>query len=266
MKEDFGKLNSYWDKISSVRQYYFVVNDKYRGVSPHIYSAIKELEKDYQLEKAEVLLTHQVEDFLFGLDQDLVHSILGTIIQSSEQKTIHQYLVDEITNKMYLRYWPSISEGLIANSIQSEVIDGFSEITMLIFRTVMPNTIPGLEKSIFDLNTRTQALIDHFTKSPYAFYADNTKLWLLDMRWKRERIEDQDEYHRRYELYDNWRKQLYWIHSNLVHALNIFATEVRSHVYTQYFMGQQFTIVDSLGTFNSFVGCEKIPNGYNEIN
>lgn len=266
MESDFEKLFSYWNVISPVQQYIFVVNDKYKGVSPHIYKAISDLKVRHHLNDATIFLASNLESLLFSQSPDVINSVLGGRSFGNNQKSIYEHLVDELTRKMYLQFWPAISENLIANSIESTVVDGFSEASMVVFKTVMPNTIPSLESSVKNLVDRADALCAHFTESEYAYLSEDLKWWRRDMRWKKVWMDNRDEYHRKYELYDNWRRQLYALHCNFVHALNIFSSEVRSHINANYFMGQQFTVVDSLGTYNGLRGYEAIPSGYRDIN
>jgi len=265
MKADFDKLVSYWSPISPIREYIFVVNDKYQGISPHVYNAVCELQRQHNLKSAPVFLANDLENLLFSQNQDVIHSILGTGNREDKKKSIYEYLVDELTTRMYLQCWPNISENLIANSIESSVVDGFSDASMLVFKTVLPNSIPYLEDSIHDLANRADALTAHFTNSNFTYLSDDKKWWCRDMRWKKVRM-DNDDYHRKYDLYDNWRINLYVLHCNFVHALNIFSSQVRTHIYSNYFMGQQFTVVDSLGTYNGLTGYEAIPNDYKDIN
>ncbi|EKP0297261.1 hypothetical protein JFR03_004073 [Aeromonas veronii] len=264
MEGDFEKLINYWDQISKVNEYYFVINDKYQGISPHLSLMIKQLKDKHRLRNAGVILSQDLENMCFSLSVDIQQTLIGS--QSpAPQKTIHQYLIDEITSKMYLKYWPSISENLISNAIESLVIDGFFEAIMLVFKTNLPHTNTELEDSITSLVKHTEILVDHFTKSPYATLSEDNKWWRIDMSWKRTWFDDQDEYHRTYELYENWRRQLYYIHSNVVFSLNLFSDQVRKHVYPQYFMGQSFTIVDSLGTYNLMQGYEAIPTSLRTV-
>lgn len=263
---DFEKLAAYWNSISPIRQYHFVVNDKYKGASPHIYKAISDLKTKHNLEDASIFLASDLENLLFAQNQDVINSILGTADFGDNKKSIYQYLVDELTRKMYLQYWPNISENLIANTIESSVVDGFAEADILVFKTILPNTIPSFEFAVKELLHRGRDLCSHFTHSEFAYLSDDLKWWRGDMRWKKVWIEDQNEYHKKYDFYDNWRIQLYDLHFNFVHALNLFASEVRSHIYPQYFMGQQFTVVDSMGTYNGLQGYEALPGGYREIN
>ena len=265
MKTDFDKLVSYWSTISPVKEYYFVVNDKFKGVSPHIYNAISELKSQHNLVDAGVILAMNLENTLFSQSQDVINSIVGSDNLNS-QKSIYEYMVDELTKKMYLQYWPSISENMIADSIEGNVIEGFSDASMLIFRTEFPNSIPSFEASIQDLARHTDAITSHFTKSEFAYLSDDQKWWCRDMRWKKKWFDDQKEYHRKYDLHEAWRIKLYTLHGNLVHALNVFSNEVRVHINPNYFMGRQFTVVDSIGTYNGLKGYEAIPSEYKEVN
>lgn len=262
---DFEKLFSYWSVISPIQQYTFVVNDKYKGVSPHIYKAIHDLKVRHNLNDAKIFLALDLEYLLFAQNPDVIDSVLGGGSFGGE-KSIYEHLIDELTRKMHLQFWPVISENLIANSIESCVVDGFSEASMIVFKTVLPNTIPSLESSVKNLVDRANALCTHFTDSEFTYLSEDLKWWRRDMRWKKVWMDNQDEYHRKYDLYDNWRRQLYTLHCNFVYALNVFSFEVRNHVNGNYFMGQQFTVVDSLGIYNGLRGYEAIPSGYRDAN
>lgn len=259
LHDDFQKLKDYWDSISPLKEFYFVVNDKFSGAPPHLYSAVAKIKKDYNLSKAEVILSHQLENMLFELSDDIVASIVGSASVDSNME-FYQHVVDSITSDMCLKYWTNISDNLFANSIESVVIDGFERITMKMFKTVMPNVNQELEAAIAELMNRVQYLVDHFTDSACA--SNFGDFWKRDMSWKKTWIEDQNEYFRVYEKYENWRRELFVIHHNLVHALNLFSDQVRSYVYPNYFMGQKFTIVDSIGTSNSLLGYEAIPTEF----
>lgn len=265
MESDFEKLLSYWNRISPVQQYIFVVNDKYNGVSPRIYEAIKNLKGRKKLNNADVLLAADLERLLFEQRQDVIDSVLGGSI-GCNKKSIYEHLVEELTEKLYLRCWSGISDNLIADSVQADVVNGFSGASLVVFKTVMPNAIPSLESSIKDLICRADALRLHFTDSEFSYLSEDNRWWRRDMRWRKIWMDNQDDYHRKFELYECWSRQLFDLHCNFVYALNIFSFEVRIHIDANYFMGQQFTVVDSLGVYNGLYGYEAIPSGYREIN
>lgn len=259
--KDFQKLKKYWDSISPVREFYFVVNDKFQGAPAHLYDAIAKIQKDYNLSRAEVVLSHQLEHMLFDLNDNIISSIVGRASVDNNM-VFYQHIIESITNDMFLKYWLNISDNLFANSIESSVIAGFERTTMKMFKTVMPNVNHDLEASIIELMNRAQSLVEHFTNSQYVSNVGSS--WQRDMSWKRTWIEDYNEYLRIYERYEDWSRKLFIILRNLVHALNLFAFQVRVHVDPNYFMGQQFTILDSMGTSNGLQGYEAIPDSFND--
>lgn len=88
LNEDFERLKSFWGKISPIREFYFVINDKFMGVSPHIYDAVKQLECTHDLECAEVLLASQLENTLFTLDDDQIKHVLNFFDTSPTVKNL----------------------------------------------------------------------------------------------------------------------------------------------------------------------------------
>lgn len=79
LKEDFGGLKAFWDGIYPVKQYNFVINDKYQGVSPLIEKELAEIKAKHGLEKSSVLLAKHLEGILFKLSDDIVIAIVGHV-------------------------------------------------------------------------------------------------------------------------------------------------------------------------------------------
>lgn len=77
VKEDFEKLNSYWNNISRIRNFYFVVNDKFQGVSPHIHNTLNEIKNKNSLTLSDVFDSYCLESALFSLSNDAICNILG---------------------------------------------------------------------------------------------------------------------------------------------------------------------------------------------
>jgi hypothetical protein len=65
LKNDFSKLEEYWGSISAVREFIFVVNDKFKGVSPHISKTLEEIKVEHSLSHVEVMLASDLERELF---------------------------------------------------------------------------------------------------------------------------------------------------------------------------------------------------------
>lgn len=267
MKEDFEKITKYWNKISPVKEYIFVVNDKFDGVSPQLCTEINKLKEEYnnslqeeknKLQKVSIFLANDLRNLLFSQNQDVIYSIVG---YTKEENKIYHYLIDEITEKMFLNKWLWVSDNLISNAIQSNVVDGFNDAIALVGRTSFPCTIKPLEESIIEMVNRAKVLINHFTESKFA-YLYEYELWRIDMRWKGIKRYTEIEYNEKYENCEVWRKQLFALHWNLVYALNSFSNEVRLHIYPNYLKGRKFTVLDSQGLYNNLQYIEWLPDRY----
>lgn len=75
--DDFKGLYEYWNSIQPIRQFYFVVNDKFKGVSPDIYKQIKQIEKNYPSVKALTFLASDLQNIFFQLREDEQNRILN---------------------------------------------------------------------------------------------------------------------------------------------------------------------------------------------
>ena len=77
VKDDFEKLREYWNCISKINNFYFVVNDKFQGVSPHIHSTLNEIKNRNSLISSGVFDSRSLENVLFSLSNDAICNILG---------------------------------------------------------------------------------------------------------------------------------------------------------------------------------------------
>ncbi|MCR9308627.1 MULTISPECIES: hypothetical protein [Vibrio] len=77
VKSDFVKLKKYWDSISPIKSFYFVLNDKFKGVSPHITKILEEIKNENGLDDAGVFCNASMEELVLTLRQDAICSLLG---------------------------------------------------------------------------------------------------------------------------------------------------------------------------------------------
>lgn len=254
MAEDFQKLLAYWDSISPIKEYYFVVNDKYKGCPPHIEKALHDLKNKHNLQNAGIFPVTKLEEIFFQLPQEKQDVILAVREKDSEKLMIYRHITDCIVDNMCLLNWDNISDNLISNAIRDDVLQGFVNTTLLLARTSLPNINSSFEKALLGLGRRIDDLVEHFTESDQAYLTDDFLFWKQDNRWKRF---NQSEI--KYRESEEWRRTLYKRHYNLVHALNIFFEEVRSCLDPNYLLGKKFAVVDSLGTYNNGQGVYIIP-------
>ncbi|HDI3138745.1 TPA: hypothetical protein PMB18_003773 [Vibrio cholerae] len=76
LKDDFVKLKNYWNEISEIKEYYFVVNDKFSGIPPHLTKAIKQIEQENNLIKGAVVSSSDLERIFFKLDEEFKKQIV----------------------------------------------------------------------------------------------------------------------------------------------------------------------------------------------
>jgi hypothetical protein len=77
---------AYWQSISPIKEFYFVINDKYSGAYPSIHLQLSKIEKEYQI-KADTKLSKDLEDIFLQLQEDNIIEILGGLIPSAANIT-----------------------------------------------------------------------------------------------------------------------------------------------------------------------------------
>src|SRR5665648_561857 len=93
LKEDFDGLKAQW---SSVNEFYFVVNDKYKGVNADSEKIIQEIKILHNLSAAGFLTAKHLENILFGLDDDQIYSITGHLPDPAMIKQLDFSILNEV--------------------------------------------------------------------------------------------------------------------------------------------------------------------------
>ena len=92
LKEDFEKLKKYWDKISEIKEYHFVFNDKYSGSIQKLEEAISELEKDNSGIKFYIFTAKKLEELFLTLDKADILSLGFDIDSTKAISNAYEYL------------------------------------------------------------------------------------------------------------------------------------------------------------------------------
>ena len=249
MVNDFEKLKSYWDNISKIKEYYFVVNDKFHGVPPHMYQISENLKLKYNLDKVDIVTSDELVIWFMSLNDETKHIILGgdylAIKKSDNFIEFYKNIVCEISEKMHLDNWANISDSLTMYRIRTSDIDSFSEVSLLVSLYNFPNTNFALEQSILELIKRVSSLISHFKDSEFGCLDDSLEWWHRDGSWKRDFWYKQgDDYNRLYDKFEKWMIDLDTKHYNLAHAISLYAHQVRNSVDSMYYMRCNFPVID----------------------
>jgi hypothetical protein len=93
LKEDFDGLKAQW---SPVNEFYFVVNDRYKGVNADCEKIIQEMKISHNLNDAGFLTAKDLENILFKLEDDQIYSITGHIPDPANIKYLDFSILNEV--------------------------------------------------------------------------------------------------------------------------------------------------------------------------
>ncbi len=119
IENDLDGLIEYWNDKCPVKEFNFVMNDKYKGAYPTINAKILEVGKKYNI-TAKLLLASQIENIFFQLKDEEIIEILGNIISVPIENLSFSSLNDVIEGIMKLSF--KTEESLIAPAEMEEKI------------------------------------------------------------------------------------------------------------------------------------------------
>lgn len=93
LRIDFEGLLRQW---SPVNEFYFVINDKYKGVNADCEIAIQEIKKTYNLRRTGILTAKDIENTLFELDDDQILNVTGLIPDPASIKSLDYSVLNEV--------------------------------------------------------------------------------------------------------------------------------------------------------------------------
>ena len=96
LESDFSGLLEKWEEV---KEYYFVINDKYHGMPPQLSQAIDKIADDYRI-KAKVWRANKLEDLVFSLNDDQILTITGQFPNPEELHLDYSTLSEVITHLM----------------------------------------------------------------------------------------------------------------------------------------------------------------------
>lgn len=119
IENDLDGLIKYWNDKCPIKEFNFVMNDKYKGTYPTINAKILEVGEKYNI-KAKLLLASQIENIFFELKDEEIIEILGNIISVPIENLSFNSLNDVIEGIMKLPF--KTDESLIAPAEMEEKI------------------------------------------------------------------------------------------------------------------------------------------------
>ncbi len=173
---------------------------------------------------------------------------------------IYTDLVNFITENLLLYNWDWLSDHAVRLLLYDKFVEGVDNFWFIIQKSVWPNKLPELERSMMNLSERLSAYIKHFLSN--SRLCENMKWHVEDKTWKMTWRSDYDKYA---EKSNEWQKKSTNLLFNVVVALNEYADCVRKYLNPKYMIYQgKFIINDSLGVLSEMEPSIYIPNKYIE--
>ena len=82
ISDSINGIFDYWQPISPIKEFYFVTNDKYKGIYPSVHKLLSEISKKYNI-IADIILCKDIEDIFLNLEDESIFEILGGILPSA---------------------------------------------------------------------------------------------------------------------------------------------------------------------------------------
>lgn len=99
LEADFAGLKKYWTGLYSagIQEFFFVLNDRYKGAYPTTHKALSDLKKNHSLQKADVFACKDLERVTFDeLGDDQVQVVVGFIPDFSMVVKVDYQILTEV--------------------------------------------------------------------------------------------------------------------------------------------------------------------------
>lgn len=114
-KRDFGKLKANWENVSPIKDFRFVLNDKYQGAYPDVEFELAAIKKDHSLTESKPFLAKDLETVFLGLPIACIHSVLGAVVPRQDNISDIDFAVfTEVLQHLVDTMKPIAKSGMLA--------------------------------------------------------------------------------------------------------------------------------------------------------
>ena len=92
----FPEIKEYWDSIASVKEFKYVINDKFKGTFPDVERALAKIKEDYDLDVSEPYLSKDLKTDFFRLPAYQAIEIVGSLPESASLEDLDFEIMGEV--------------------------------------------------------------------------------------------------------------------------------------------------------------------------
>jgi hypothetical protein len=155
LEGDFVGLKSYWAGIypAGIKEYFFVLNDKYKGAYPTTHTAIAKLQKDHGLSNAQVFAGKHLEEVAFSeLQEDQLLVIVGGIPDAATIVKVDYSVLTEVVQHVLAHPPENAVKGkLVSPEFEAKLI--FNDLKIAASFLTAGSYQASTVESFFELNT-----------------------------------------------------------------------------------------------------------------
>lgn len=174
LENDFKGLYDYWNDICPIKKYFFVINDKYKGLEPPIIEKIIELDSDanYAGVSIEPFIAKDLERIFDSLNESDKQDILGTIIPDEIVSGIEFAALDETVNYLISVELPDdYEDNLVVPDFGDKII--FNGLSAIVKEQLIAGSYQeGMLKQYFNENPGLKEVLQ---KRFHALYEQSKK-------------------------------------------------------------------------------------------
>lgn len=205
-----------------------------------------------------VELLHQIKS-----DHEVWVETKLAIGEETESSRYYSQMINRATESLLLNSWAWVCDNAFRCILVEEFVEGINSFCKATKLAIWPAGHDKVRDSLINLSQRLNAYVQHFmsnaeyVEAPVPCYRENKA-------WKKNRTKNFDEYA---EKSRKWGDASVQMLSNIVVALNDFASEVRASLKPSYFLYEgKFTIVDSMGmSTDGVTPAYYIPDEYRSV-
>lgn len=105
---DFVELKNHW---TGIKEFYFVVNDKFNGVNPDSEKAIRKMKDEHNLSRVAFWTAKDMENILFTLDDDKIQVIVGFLPDTEKMNVLKYDVLNEVISHIMQLPFKKIPDG-----------------------------------------------------------------------------------------------------------------------------------------------------------